>query len=775
MVESSPIRKKEYRKRNWKKQKPFGILRSIFYSFPIQLLLIHLKKNFTLLLIWTILFAIVTGHIGKEFGIPYLFLDPEYLGRVSWLSMAIMGLAMGGFTLSFHVTSYSLESNRFSFLGYLRVPFGKFFLNNSIIPLVFIIVYLINFIRFQTESEYISIARIILEVFSFLGGYSIFVLVFFNYLVGTNKDLFVVLGPSLARASEQRRINRLQRTAQSEPGTIPVKVLYYLERPWKIRKVNPAYAMNPDSIQQVFAQNHLNAIVMEVALIVSLLIMGSFAGHEAIHIPAGASLLLFFTILVMISGWAGYYFKEWTMASMIILFIVFNLMTSIWYRGNQGAVGMNYTTRQADYSISSLKALATDSIYQHDKMETTAILENWKSKFNGKKPKLVLVCCSGGGQRAAIWTIRNLQIADSISGSNLMKQTVLITGASGGMIGAAFYRELYLRKLQGARLNLNDPYFIRQMGQDNLNAIMFNFVVNDIFFRSLTFNYLQKSYYQDRGQALEEELNRSTHSMLDKSLADYRAPEASGMIPMMLLSPTIINDGRKLYVSPQQMSYMVGSDSMWRHDNLRHIQAVEFSRFFAAQDASKLRYLSALRMSATFPYVTPNVELPSTPAMEVMDAGMTDNYGIDDALKFAFVFREWIRKNTSGVIMLSVRDAPSEKLIEKDKHQTLAEKMVNTIGGFYAVWEDIQNNYNDAGVTYARSWLGTRLDYVELPYVPDFKAGRNMSRDSISLKVVRGASLSWHLTRFEKENIQQSIMRPENLQAFGRLKRLLVK
>ena len=772
MIDSPESQKKEVQNRGWRKRKPFGILRGIFFSFPVQLLLIHLKKNFSLLLIWGILFGIITGHIGKEFGIPYLFLDPEYLGRVSWLSMFIMGLAMGGFSLAFQVTSYSLESNRFSFLGYLRVPFGKFFLNNSIIPVLFIVVYIINFIKFQTESEYISTSRILLEAFSFLGGFTVFVMIFFNYLVGTNKDIFIVLGPSVAKKSEQHRLKRIKSGVLSEPGLAPVKVLYYLELPWKIRKVNTAISINPDSIKQVFAQNHLNAIIMEIALIFSLLVMGSFAGRESVHIPAGASLLLFFTILVMVAGWFSYYFKEWTAAFMIIFFIVFNLMTSVWYRGNQGGSGLDYGKKPAVYSISALKALASDSIYHRDKIETTQILENWRKKFSDK-PKMVFVCCSGGGQRAAIWTIRNLQMADSMAGGNLMKHTVLITGASGGMIGAAFYRELYLRKMKGARLNINDLNFAKQMGQDNLNAIMFNFVVNDIFFRSLTFNYLEKSYYHDRGEALEAELNHSTNAVLDKSITDYKQPEADAIIPMMILSPTIINDGRKLYVSPQNISYMVGSDSMWRHDNIRHVQAVEFDRFFANQGAGKLRFLTALRMSATFPYISPTVELPSLPSMQVMDAGMTDNYGIDDALKFTFVFRDWIRQNTSGVVMLSIRDASSEKRIEQERHQTLAEKIFSTIGGFYAVWEDIQNNYNDAGVSYARAWLGTRLDYIELPYVPDFNAGRNMSRDSISLKVVRGASLSWHLTRFEKENIQQSISRPENLKAFARLKKLV--
>ncbi len=774
MVEHPPIQRKTFRKSVWRNKWVFGILRGLYFSFPVQLLLVHLKKNLALLLFWGILFGIITGHIGKEFGIPYLFLDPEYLGKVNWLSLFIMGLSMGGFVLAFQITSYSLESSRFNFLGYLRMPFGKFFLNNSLIPVLFVVVYMINFIKFQTESEYLSIYRILLEAFSFLGGFTFFILIFFYYLVGTNKDLFVVLGPAFAQSSERRRLKRLPAISQADIPQKPMKVLYYLELPWKIRKVNTFNGMNRESIQQVFAQNHLNAIVLEVTLLFSILLMGSFAGRESIHIPAGASLLLFFTILVMVAGWADYWLKEWTISVLLIVFIVFNLMTSIWSRPDQGAAGLDYAAKPALYSIDRIRAFASDSLVRHDKQETLTILESWRHKFP-VKPKLVLVCCSGGGQRAAIWTIRNLQMADSLTGGQLMNHTMLMTGASGGMIGAAFYRELVWRKLQGLPINLNNKAYVEQMGRDNLNAIMFNFVVNDIFFRSLTFNYLQKSYYKDRGQALEAELNRSTNSMLDKTIATYKAPESIGEIPMMLLSPTIINDGRKLYISPQHISYMVGADSLWQPSNIHHVQGIEFNRFFSGQGSDKLRFLSALRMSATFPYITPNIELPSRPAMEVMDAGMTDNYGIDDALKFAFVFRGWIRENTSGVIMLSIRDAPSEKAIEKERGQTIVEKMISTIGGLYIVWEDIQNDYNDVAVSNARAWMGAPLDYLELPYVPDFKYGNTKSRDSISLKVVRGASLSWHLTRFEKENIQQNIMRPPNVQTLTRLKNLLGK
>ena len=57
------------------------MLNKILYSFPVQLLINNVKKNQVLLLCWFLLFIVVTGNFGKVLGIPYLFLDPEYMAR----------------------------------------------------------------------------------------------------------------------------------------------------------------------------------------------------------------------------------------------------------------------------------------------------------------------------------------------------------------------------------------------------------------------------------------------------------------------------------------------------------------------------------------------------------------------------------------------------------------------------------------------------------------------------------------------------------------------
>jgi hypothetical protein len=84
--------------------------------------------------------------------------------------------------------------------------------------------------------------------------------------------------------------------------------------------------------------------------------------------------------------------------------------------------------------------------------------------------------------------------------------------------------------------------------------------------------------------------------------------------------------------------------------------AVDFNSFFQKQGSMNISILSALRMNATFPYVLPNVWLPTNPIIDVMDAGIRDNFGQETCLRFIEVFKDWLQANTSKVVLLQIRD-----------------------------------------------------------------------------------------------------------------------
>ncbi|MFM8432521.1 MAG: patatin-like phospholipase family protein, partial [Bacteroidota bacterium] len=88
-------------KDSWFSKKAF---QRLFYSFPVQLVIVLLKKNQIMLLYWLVLFGWVTNSASRTFGIPFLFLDPEYLGHVGFLSFFVMGFTTGAFIMVFNIS-----------------------------------------------------------------------------------------------------------------------------------------------------------------------------------------------------------------------------------------------------------------------------------------------------------------------------------------------------------------------------------------------------------------------------------------------------------------------------------------------------------------------------------------------------------------------------------------------------------------------------------------------------------------------------------------------
>src|ERR1700748_3878942 len=119
-------------------------LKGLYRSFPVQLVLLHLKKFQVLLIFWYLLFSTVNGVFMKGYGADSLYLAPEYLGNVNALSAGIVGAAIGVFIMSWNITTFILFSRHFRFLATTSNPFLKYCINNAIIPLVFLFFYLVH-------------------------------------------------------------------------------------------------------------------------------------------------------------------------------------------------------------------------------------------------------------------------------------------------------------------------------------------------------------------------------------------------------------------------------------------------------------------------------------------------------------------------------------------------------------------------------------------------------------------------------------------------------
>ena len=726
-----------------------------FYSFPIQLVVVLLKKNQILLIYWLFLFGWITNSFTKTFGIPYLFLDPEYMGTVGFTSFFIMGFTTGSFVMVYNISSYIVNGFRFPFIATLSKPFLKYTMNNFIVPLLFVLTYLYFLISFQLNNEYRSLWTVSTQVMGFISGFILIILITFTYFFRTNKDIVHMFGVEtsdsdpnapFARHLIEKKPSRKKRagffTRRRSQNKI-WRVDTYLSSFSKVKLVRQTEHYTREMVESVFRQNHLNAAIIEIIVFVSFIVLGLFKDYSIFKLPAGASVILIFSMFIMLSSAFRFWLKAWATSVLLGLFLLVNFISKygVFYSENK-AYGMNYETTPATYSIKRFQGLDDPMLVKADYDSTIQILNRWKEKFYGEpgKPKMVFINCSGGGLRASIWAFRIMHAADSLSQNRFSRSTQLISGASGGMVGAAYYRELFLQQRLGLSKSINSDKAITNIGKDLLNPVAFSITVSDLFFNIQKFKDGNTSHNKDRAYAFEKQLNENTNSVLSKRLSAYRDPEANAMIPMMIFSPTVVNDGRRLMISPQPIAYLASHarDSSFKFDWT--IDEIEFRKLFKQQDADNIKFTSVLRMNATFPYILPAVTLPSQPVINVMDAGIRDNTGLKTSLKFLHVFKSWIEENTSGVIFVDIRDSHKSRPVEEKPRMSFLDNFVTPLGNIYGNLLTIQDYNQDESYEYAKSWFHAPFDFVifELP---------TKEQD---------ISLSWHLTTREKRSVYNS-------------------
>lgn len=740
-------------------------LTQIQYSFPVRLLALHFRSHLVLVLLWIVMILLVTGQVGRMLGIHYLMLTPEYCGEVGFLSYFITGTAAGAFLMIWNLTTYLLCADRFPFLATLSAPFTKFSINNSLIPLAFLGIYLGAGIWFQAHDELIGRMEIVHNIAALLLGATTFILFLAAYLYFTNKDIAAFLRPGKFIPRPGGRLlvpgRRTPTLGEIKAGATRWRVDTYLTERCHVRLVRSVAHYDPYLLGRVFRQNHANAILVLGVALGMLVLQGWLLDYEAFRFPTSVNIFVLASIGMALFGAITFWFRQWSTFAFIILILVINAFTAkgyFIYRNK--AYGLNYAAEQRPvYNYDLLKKLSTDSIIAIDKKATEKVLDNWLAHQKSAKPKLVVVCVSGGGMRAALWTMRVMQTVDSITGGNLMNQTALITGASGGMLGAGYFREVLLREKNGEQVSTRDPDLFANLGLDLLNPVSTALVANDLIFPVRHFHYAGQQYQIDRGFYFEQQLNTNLKNTMNKRLADYRQAESSAQIPMMIVSPYIINDSRRLLISPLGVSYLTRPGEAAERPVQAEIDGVEWSRLFAGQQADSLPFTAALRMNCTFPFILPNTWLPTKPSLEIMDAGARDNFGIALSARFIQLFKNWILEHTSGVVVVQIRCWDKiDSINESDEKGIIGDLL--TPAEAATRMSVLQDYDQDNTLALTSDMLGDqKLEVVRFVYRP--------------VRRQREASLSFHLSRREKIDIYESFNAPQNTETILQLQKIL--
>jgi hypothetical protein len=543
---------------------------------------------------------------------------------------------------------------------------------------------------------------------------------------------------------------------------------YFLAAPWKIHRVPNAINADFRYVVRIMNQQHSNALFAEAVLLFMLFLFWLFQDYERFTMPSGASFLVLFAFIIMIVGAITFWLRRF--GPFIAVLVVGGFLFLNQYEpfvGRYMAFGMDYGKAPVAYNRQALADQAQPERVRQDSLQTIRMLERWQQDYyeqygRDRKPRLVLLAVSGGGTRSAYWVMNCLQRADSALQGKLLQNVRLITGASGGMIGASYMRELmWMAQQPGVPDSLiYSPRFRKRASQDLLNPIIFSMTAN-LFFPNHRFRMQGQTYIEDRGYAFEEELIQNTGAFQGRLLGDYQRPVREARLPMMILSPTIVNDGRPLYISSQDVTYMA-QPARFSPAYSNAVPGVAFRHMFRKHNADSLRFTTAIRMNATFPYVLPAIELPTQPRTKVMDAGVVDNFGAFTAVKFLYYFRHWVQRNTRGVVLLQIRDTQREDPIQPAASETILGRLFSVFGTTYSSLAQGKDIKNDDLYQYTRAWMDTPFEVLELQYIPD-RSQR------------RGASLNFHLTEREKRDLRQAYCKPANQRVLKRLRQLLAE
>jgi len=705
-------------------------------------------------------FSTISGHFMRNFGANALFLAPEYLGNVNAAGAALTGIAAGMFIMSWNITTFILHSKRYRFLATTSRPFLKYCINNSIIPLAFLIFYFIYAVQFDINKELMSVTKFIAAALGFAGGLILITAFSFAYFFTADKRIVRTFRPLAKDEYKSRKYsNAAKQTLQSNYS---IKVGHYLSGRFKLKKARQVGHYGEEFLDRIFKHHHFAAMLSLLLAFIFMVFIGFFLDHKAFQIPAAASIIILFAMLIAVMGALTYFLQTWSFLFVILLYFTLDILYSYDIIDPRNkAYGLNYINKNERplYTNADLLKLCSPQKLAEDKAAMLQVLNNWKIKQKEDKPVMIFLNFSGGGVRSASFAMNVLQHLDSLTNGKLLKKTFLISGASGGMLSAAYFRELYRSRQNGSVIDLQSKKYLDNISGDLLNPVFSSMIARDLLAPGQKFSVGSYQYVKDRGYAFEQKLNENTEGVLDKNLMNYSVDERAANIPLIIFNSVITRDGRRLMICSQPLSFLMQS-SYTDGDNIpASPDAVDFAALFAKQDALNIRLLTALRMNATFPYILPNVWLPSNPIIDVMDAGLRDNFGQETSLRFLDVFKKWIKENTVSVILLQIRDSERggwEKPFESSDISGVITKP-GTILQYN--WNKLQEYAQNDEIAYASQLLDSNFHRITFEYAPE--------------KEEKAVTVNLHLTASEKKEVISSINSHNNLHSFEEIKKYL--
>ncbi|HEV8702086.1 MAG TPA: hypothetical protein VGV60_12505 [Candidatus Polarisedimenticolia bacterium] len=400
-------------------------------------------------------------------------------------------------------------------------------------------------------------------------------------------------------------------------------------------------------------------------------------------------------------------------------------------------VGLDYRLSGVDHYYSVTTAAAGSPPASAPPSPQQAY-EAWRSsRAPGPSPVLVVVTASGGGITAARWTaevLTRIQDATPRFGESL----VFLSTVSGGGLGALYFVDAY-RDGRAPDGKVDLERLRDQAGRSSLSATAWGIVYRDIW---QGLHILDET--RDRGWALEQSWIRR---MQDKeaTLRRWAGDAGAGRRPIQIFNTTEAETGERLLLAPMSLMRARGrpeapgpcapedgpGGAVWRVKN-----------FLDAHPGADMPIATAVRLSATFPFVSPMARpaagaVPDGAAYHLGDGGYYDNHGVVSAIDFLrdvlpahFEMTRTDPGTRPKVILIQIRASELRDRPARSGHG-FRYATFGPIDALLNVRTTSQALRDDMDVDFLQSEWAGRVDVLSFTFT---------LRDA-------DAPLSWHLTR----------------------------
>lgn len=557
------------------------------------------------------------------------------------------------------------------------------------------------------------------------------------------------------------------------------------------------FCYEDDKMDVSFQSGHYTAITL---FIVFLLVYAAFGFNMLVgrslpyEVSLGVPAIVYLPILASLVCWglSGMSFFLDSYRIPLLLPLGVWILTMSFFQANYYQVIPIEKTNSAsqNHQLSNRKMAAPEEVIEAGK-KNELLIQNQSSPPllppdaapQPKEDYIIVVAADGGGIQAAAWTARVLtglekQCRKDFGSRACGSKIRLISSVSGGTVGAMYFVAAYNEKDKGLPADPELDLVVKRAAASSLSNVAWGLAYSDFLNGFLPF------FATDRGQELEkawaennyvksnEAHNAEQQEKIKSQLLNGLSTWKTGIgdwRPAVIFNAAIAETGERFLLSTSDIDARNPADNgqgvktpescedlFEKNFNKENRGSRNFYELFPCHD---IPIVTAARLSASFPYVTPTgrAKLDGNyrkyNKAHIVDGGYYDNYGIVSII-------EWLKQK------LNSNNLPKKVLVVQIRsNDTGYDTLKNTTDGwFFQLTAPLKALYNvrttgqrsrgDLEFENFKEYWETQKEKVTIKSVIfNFRLKKD---DETPLEKDYEPPLSWHLSLDEVEKIDEA-------------------